>query len=188
MYIPNRHHPFWHLFLGFGSLVANGHVRLGIFDGSFQIYSFLRLQNCNSVEEFCANFINLLGFITSAVGNGREGGGEQGVTATLFLLYVLPPPLLPPTPAFRLPPPIEFKKKKKKKGSETWVFVKLCQNASISTILWRCTFSGKGRGESLNTLCNLIAIAVLMCLHLHLAGIPDILALCHLKMKPRSQT
>lgn len=114
MYIPNRHHPFWHLFLGFGSLVANGHVRLGIFDGSFQIYSFLRLQNCNSVEEFCANFLNLLGFITSAVGNGREGGGEQGVTATLFLLYVLPPPLLPPTPAFRLPPPIELKKKKKK--------------------------------------------------------------------------
>ena len=96
-------------------------------------------------------------------------------------------PYFPPTPAFRLPPPIELKKKKKKKGSETWVFVKLCQNASISTILWRCTFSGKGRGESLNTLCNLIAIAVLMCLHLHL-GIPDILALCHLKMKPRSQT
>ena len=95
-------------------------------------------------------------------------------------------PYFPPPPLSDFPHQLNLKKKKKK-GSETWVFVKLCQNASISTILWRCTFSGKGRGESLNTLCNLIAIAVLMCLHLHL-GIPDILALCHLKMKPRSQT
>ena len=44
-----------------GSYFANGHIRLRIFDGSFQIYSILQLQNCNSVEEFYANFLNLCG-------------------------------------------------------------------------------------------------------------------------------
>ena len=34
-------------------------VRLGIFDETFRSYSFLRLQNCKPIEEFCVNFLNL---------------------------------------------------------------------------------------------------------------------------------
>ena len=60
LYFPNKHHSM-HLVFGLKSLVTNGHVRLRIFDRSFQIYSFFRLQNCNYVEDFYANFLNLTG-------------------------------------------------------------------------------------------------------------------------------
>lgn len=145
MYIPNRHHPFWHLFLGFGSLVANGHVRLGIFDGSFQIYSFLRLQNCNSVEEFCANFLNLLGFITSQWGMGWREAVNRGSPRPSSCYMFSRLPYFPPTPAFRLPPPIELKKKKKKKDQKPG-FLLSCAKMHQSQ-----PFSGvalfRGRGE-----------------------------------------
>ena len=67
------HHPM-HLFLDFGSQVANGHIRLRIFDGSFQIYSILQLQNCNSVEEFYANFLNLCGLHNQKGLGGKNRG------------------------------------------------------------------------------------------------------------------
>ena len=62
LYFPNKHHSM-NLVFGFKSLVTNGHVRLRIFNRSFQIYSFFRLQICNYVEDFYANFLNLTGSI-----------------------------------------------------------------------------------------------------------------------------
>ena len=141
----------------------------------------MRLQNCDAVEEFCANFLNLTGFGNQWGRGGRETESHCDplpVTRSPISLPFFPPPLPPnssqPPPLIILLPSSGFRFLKK--GSETWVLVsriKMHQSQPFSGV----DFYGRGAvvlsrltpflsgfllsiltshysGETLSALCN----------------------------------
>lgn len=140
----------------------------------------MRLQNCDAVEEFCANFLNLTGF-GNQWGVGREGDRESLRPTSRYTFSHLSS-LLPPSPASQLfptPPPLYYSRLQvsgSKKGSETWVLVsrtKMHQSQPFSgvdfygggaVVLSRLTpflsgfllsiLTSHYRGEILSALCN----------------------------------
>ena len=67
---------------------------------SFQIYGILQLQNCNSVEEFYANFLNLCG-LHNQWGLGGKNRGSMWPTSRYTFSHL---PVFSPLPAFPPPP------------------------------------------------------------------------------------